>query len=93
MEFEWDSKKAHTNLKKHGVSFDEARTVFNDLLAYIFDDEWNSSGEQRELIIGHSTNGKLLIVSFTERAQGVIRIISARPTTPRERKDYEKHSA
>lgn len=91
MEFEWDSRKAHTNLKKHGVSFDEAKTVFNDLLAYIFDDEWNSSGEKRELIIGHSMNDKLLIVSFTERAQGVIRIISARLTTPRERKDYEKN--
>lgn len=93
MEFEWDLKKAHINTKKHGVTFDEAKMVFNDTLAYIFDDEWNSLEEKRELIIGHSTNQRLLIVSFTERSQGVIRIISARQTTAKERKDYEKQRA
>jgi uncharacterized DUF497 family protein len=56
MEFEWDLKKAHINTKKHGVTFDEAKMVFNDTLAYIFDDEWNSFEKKRELIIGHSTN-------------------------------------
>ncbi len=66
MEFEWDINKAHTNLKKHAVSFDEAQTVFDDPLACIFDDEWHSFGEARELIIGHSSNNRLLIVSFTE---------------------------
>ena len=89
--FEWDAGKALKNQKKHGVSFDEAQTVFDDLLATIFDDEWNSVGERRELIIGHSNNRRLLIVSFTERTQGVIRIISSRPATTKERKDYEKH--
>lgn len=90
MKFEWDLKKAHTNTKKHGVNFDEAKTVFNDTLAYIFDDEWNSLEEKRELIIGHSTNQRFLMVSFIERSPGVIRIISARQTTAKERKDYEE---
>ncbi len=90
MNFEWDKQKAQANIKKHGVSFEEAQTVFDDLLAYIFDDEWNSVDEHRELIIGHSNTGKLLIVSFTERQPGVVRIISSRQTTGKERKSYEK---
>jgi len=91
MKFEWDNNKAASNEQKHSVSFDEAQTVFDDLLAYIFDDESSSYGERRELMIGHSDKGQLLIVSFTERMQDVIRIISARPVTTNERKDYEKH--
>lgn len=91
MKFEWDSQKAQSNLQKHQVSFEEAQTVFNDPLAVIFDDEWHSLGEQRELIIGQAANKRLLIVAFTERAQGVVRIISARPTTSKERKEYEYH--
>ena len=90
MKFEWDSEKARSNQKKHNVTFDEAQTVFDDTQAYIFNDEWNSFGEYRELIIGHSSNKRLLIVSFTERMQGVIRIISSRLATTNERKDYEK---
>jgi uncharacterized DUF497 family protein len=89
--FEWDAEKARINQKKHNVSFDEAQTVFDDSLATIFIDEWNSFGERRELIIGHSNKRRLLIVSFTERMQGVIRIISSRLATTNERKDYEKH--
>ncbi len=81
MKFDWDSKKAHANLKKHGVSFDEAQTVFNDPLACLFDDEWSSIGELRELIIGYSIAKKLLIVSFTERTDETIRLISARQLT------------
>jgi uncharacterized DUF497 family protein len=54
MKFEWDEVKAASNLKKHGVDFEEAKTVFDDELANIFNDEWNSVGEQRELIIGTS---------------------------------------
>lgn len=91
MEFEWDRLKAATNLKKHGVSFEEAKTVFDNLLAVIFDDEAHSVGEKREIIIGHSRNNRLLLISFTERPN-TIRIISARLATPRERKDYEQNT-
>lgn len=90
--FEWHLKKAARNLKKHGVSFDEATTVFNDSLARIFDDPDHSITESRELIIGHSIIGCLLIVSFTEKEKGLIRIISARQATRRERVDYEENS-
>ena len=90
MKFEWDIGKACRNKEKHNIDFDEAKTVFNDNLAYIFDDNWNSVGENRELIIGLSNKKRLLIVSFTERNNGVIRIISARLTTNKERKDYEQ---
>ncbi len=54
MEFEWDETKAASNLKKHGVSFEDAKTVFDNPLALIFDDEAHSIDEQREIIIGHS---------------------------------------
>jgi uncharacterized DUF497 family protein len=91
MKFEWDTEKANTNQEKHGVGFDEAKTVFDDTLAYIFNDEWNSFGENRELIIGLSHQKRLLIVSFTERQETLIRIISSRLATSKERKDYEQH--
>ncbi len=91
MEFEWDESKAAANLKKHGVSFDEAETVFDNVLAVIFDDEAHSEGERREIIIGHSRNNRLLLISFTERSN-VIRIISARLATRREREDYEQNA-
>lgn len=90
LRFEWDKHKATHNLQKHGVSFDEASTVFRDPLARIFDDEDHSHEETREIIIGHSANGKLLLVSFVERENNLLRIISARPATNRERDDYEK---
>jgi uncharacterized DUF497 family protein len=90
LEFEWDRDKALSNHKKHGVSFQEAATVFGDPLAVIFDDELHSIEEEREIIVGHSARHRLLLVSFTERA-GVIRIISARVATKRERKDYEEN--
>ena len=89
--FEWDAAKARANLRKHGVSFVEAVTVFADPLAAIHDDPDHSTSEARELIVGHSTAGKLLIVSFTEQANSV-RIISARRVTRRERRDYEARS-
>lgn len=91
MEFEWDESKATANLTKHGVSFEEAKTVFNNLLAVIFDDEAHSVDERREIIIGHSRNNRLLLISFTERSN-VIRIISARLATRREREDYEQNT-
>lgn len=91
MEFEWDESKASVNLKKHGVDFEEAKTVFDNPLAVIFDDEARSINEQREIIIGHSWRNRLLLVSFTERPDA-IRIISARLATRREREEYEQNT-
>ena len=84
MKFEWDESKADANLKKHGVSFEEAKTVFDNPMAIIFDDEAHSIDEQREIIIGHSRENRLLLVSFTDRSISV-RIISARLVTRKER--------
>jgi uncharacterized DUF497 family protein len=89
--FEWDSRKAKRNLRKHGISFDEACTVFDDSLARIFPDEDHSNGEERELIIGHSILDRILVVSFTERSLDRIRIINARKATRREQRDYEEN--
>ena len=91
MIFEWDAEKAAHNFRKHGIRFEEARPVFNDPLAWIFNDEAHSSEENREIIIGHSPSGRLLLVCFTECAD-VIRIYSARPATPAERKGYEENA-
>jgi len=91
LKFEWHKKKANTNLKKHGISFDEASTVFNDPLAEIFDDEEHSTDEDREFIIGHSILQRLIIVFFTERTKNIIRIFSARKASKKERRKYEKN--
>ncbi len=88
--FEWDFRKAKANHRKHRVSFDEACTVFDDPLAKIFPDEDHSNREEREIIVGHSLLERLLVVSFTERDTGRIRIVSARAATLRERRDYEE---
>ena len=88
MQFEWDREKAKWNLRKHGVSFDDATTVFYDALSATFDDPDHSVGERRIITIGYSANGKLLVVSHTERGKA-IRIISARPATRRERNRHE----
>ena len=88
--FEWNDDKARSNQIKHGISFDEASTVFDDSLARIFDDGVHSINERREIIIGHSINERMLLVSFAERTKEMIRIISARSPTRKERKDYEK---
>jgi len=93
LRFEWDINKARTNIRKHGVSFDEAASAFRDRLASIFDDEDHSTEESREIIIGHSAVGRLLLVSFTEKANSTVRIISARVATKQERISYEKKSA
>lgn len=89
--FEWDKDKAAANVQKHGVTFEEASSVFADPLAAIFDDKAHSYEESREIIVGHSEEGRLLPVSFTERGEAV-RVISARKATKRERKDYEEGS-
>jgi uncharacterized DUF497 family protein len=88
--FEWDPAKARRNLSKHGVGFDEAAAVFADPLARIFADSDHSSREHREIIIGHTGLGRLLVVSFFARGES-IRIISARRATRRERRDYEEN--
>ena len=90
LRFDWDVKKAASNVAKHGVTFEEASTVFGDPLAVIFDDEDHSQDEIREIILGYSFLGRLLLVSFTERDKMVVRIISARKATRRERQDYEE---
>jgi uncharacterized DUF497 family protein len=90
VQFEWDQPKAITNSKKHNVSFEEATTVFANPLAVIFDDEAHSINEPREIIVGHSQQNRLLLVSFTERS-GSVRIISARLATRKEREDYEQY--
>ena len=90
LRFELDERKAAVNLIKHKVSFEEVHAVFYDPLAYIFEDEWHSTNEPREIIIGHSNSNRLLLVCFAERDSGLIRIISARHVTKRERRDYEE---
>lgn len=87
--FEWDENKAHGNLKKHGVSFEEASTVFGDPLSQTIADPLHSEDEDRFVTLGESHRHRLLVVVFTERGENV-RIISARRATRRERKDYEE---
>ena len=87
--FEWDSRKAESNLKKHGISFDEATTIFGDPLSLLMDDPKHSSDEQRFLVIGLSVQHRLLVAAFAERPPRT-RIISARLATRHERKQYEQ---
>ena len=89
MQFEWDESKAERNLAKHGVSFEEAKTVFDDPLYVDFYDPDHSEDEERYLIVGESNHKRLLIVSYTER-ENSIRIISARAVTRAEREAYEE---
>ena len=91
MRFDWDPDKAAKNLEKHGVSFEEAKTVFYDDRAVLFDDPNHSQDEDRFLILGISQNLRLLIVSHCLREEGeIIRIISARKATTKEARHYEK---
>ena len=89
VDHEWDQEKAARNIEKHGVSFEEAATVFEDPLYIDFYDPDHSIEEHRYLIMGQSTAGRLLIVSYTERDQ-VVRLISAREMTASERRAYEE---
>jgi uncharacterized DUF497 family protein len=89
VEFEWDSRKAARNLTKHGVSFDEAATVFGDSLALIVSDPRHSADEERFVLLGFSGKQRLLAIMFTERRES-IRIISARRATDFERRYYEE---
>ena len=88
--FEWDQLKATQNLKKHRVSFEEARTVFGDPLSITAADPRHSSNENRFVDIGRSQEGAVLVVAYTERRSRV-RIISARKATRSERKTYEEY--
>ncbi len=89
MLFEWDPKKERTNLRKQGVSFDEAATVFLDGLSLTGDDPDHSVGEERYITFGISSTGHLLVFAHTERDER-IRIINARPATRSERRLYEE---
>ena len=86
--FEWDPKKAASNVKDHGVSFDEAATVLGDLLAMNMPDPDHSQGEQRFLVLGMSEKSRLVVVSYAERPPRT-RTISARLATTHERRKYE----
>jgi uncharacterized DUF497 family protein len=87
--FEWNSAKAAANIKKHGISFEEARSVFYDEFAVQFFDDDHSSDEERFLLLGMSTGARLLLVCHCERDAGdVIRIVSARNATKRESACY-----
>lgn len=88
-EFEWDPDKAAFNGRKHGVTFHEAATAFGDPLSVTVPDPRHSVGEERFVLFGRSGRGRLLAVMHTERG-AVIRIISARQATPRERREYEE---
>ena len=87
--FEWDPRKVAANVRKHHVSFEEARTAFGDPLGRIVDDPRHSLHEERDVLVGVTERGRLIAVMFTERAY-TIRIISARLVTRRERIDYEE---
>ena len=90
IQFDWDAAKAATNLKKHGVSFEEAQSVFYDEFAVQFFDEENSIEEDRFLLLGMSSGARLLLVCHCERESGnTIRIISARKATKREGTFYK----
>ncbi len=87
--FEWDEGKSRKNLRKHGVSFDEASTIFGDPLSVTIDDSQHSISEPRWVTLGHSARHRLLAVVHTDRG-GRIRIISARVATRYERESYEE---
>mgnify|MGYP001204875365 CR=1 FL=1 len=91
LNFEWDEHKARRNLQRHpGVSFNEAKTVFDDEFSITINDSAHSTDEERFIDIGRSDMGRILVVVYTERGNN-IRIISARKPTPTERRKYETH--
>jgi len=87
--FEWDSRKARSNKKKHGITFEEASTVFADILSITIDDPVHSVDEDRFVTVGTSVKERLIVVVHTEH-NDLIRIISARKATRHERKQYEQ---
>ena len=89
MKFEWDPKKATVNVKKHGVTFQEAATIFGDPLAITFDDPDHSMNENRYITFGLSLQKRLIVVSHTERVDRT-RILKARLMDRKERRIYEE---
>lgn len=89
MILEWDPKKGEANLAKHGVDFHDAGTVLADPLSTTFSDSEHSLDEQRYITIGSAVSGRILVVAHTDRGEA-IRLISARPATPSERRFYEQ---
>ena len=87
--FKWSKRKAESNLRKHEVSFEEAGTAFDDPLFVVFGDPDHSEEEGRFILMGESIERRLLVISYTERPEG-IRLISARKATRRERNAYEE---
>jgi uncharacterized protein len=88
LRFEWNRKKALLNIRKHGITFEEASTVFGDSLSLSIPDPYHSIGEDRFITIGTSVKGRLVVVVHTDR-QDIIRIISARKAAKNERNQYE----
>jgi uncharacterized protein len=89
--FEWDETKAKWNFRKHGVSFEEAKTIFNDPFAITINDPGHSDSEDHFLDIGQSAKTRVLVVWYIERGEN-IRIIGSRKTTRAERRSYEKEN-
>ena len=89
--FEWDRQKAETNLRKHGISFEEAQTIFTDPLSITLFDPDHTEDEERSIDIGMSDNQRVLVVGYTERSQH-IRLINARKASTGERKQYEEET-
>ena len=89
MIYEWDPRKAKSNLRKHRVSFEEAASVFLDPLAVTYPDPDHSGDEFREITVGHSARGRVVFLSHTPRGDR-IRIIGARKANSKERKQYEE---
>jgi uncharacterized DUF497 family protein len=87
--FEWDPKKAESNARKHGVTFDEASTAFGDPLALLMPDPDHSFGEERYVLLGMSNRRRLVVVAFAERPPRT-RLISARRATGQEQRRYEQ---
>jgi len=90
LRFSWDPRKAASNLRKHGVSFEDAVTAFGDPLSLTIPDPVHSESQDRFVLLGLSSNSRLLVVVHAERGDDDIRIISARLATRRERNQYEE---
>ena len=91
MKFEWNLGKSESNYRKHGISFEEAATVFNDSLSVSFPDPQHSMRESRYVIIGMSRFGRLLVIAHTDQEE-IVRIISARKATRMEKRFYEREN-